>query len=212
MAKIVIIGVNHAGTAAVNTILGNYPGTEVVAFDQNDNVSYLGCGTALYVGKQIPETKNLFYSSCNALREKGAKVYMETTVDGVDFDKKTVMATAKDGAKITETYDKLIIATGSKAITPGLPGVDLEGVHYVKLYQDGLKIDAALNDPSVKTVATVGAGYIGVEIAEAVKLRGREYREGRRLSFRLLRQGVFAGYGQGACRQGHQTALRRVAR
>jgi len=173
MGKIVLIGSNHAGTAAANTILGSYPGNEVVIFEQNDNISYLGCGTALYVGKQIPETKNLFYSSAPALEAKGAKVYMQTVVEEIDFDKKVVKAKGKDGNVITQPYDKLILATGSKAIKPDIPGVNLEGVHCVKLYQDGLKIDADLNNPEVKAVATIGAGYIGVEIAEAVQLRGR---------------------------------------
>jgi NADPH-dependent 2,4-dienoyl-CoA reductase/sulfur reductase-like enzyme len=174
MSKIVIIGVNHAGTAAVNTILGNYPDKEVVAFDANDNISYLGCGTALYVGRQIPETDVLFYSSKAALEEKGAKVYMETCVYEIDFDKKVVKATGKDGAAVEETYDKLILATGSKAVQPDIPGADLEGVHYVKLFRDGLKIDEDLARPDVKAVATIGAGYIGVEIAESVQLRGKK--------------------------------------
>ncbi|MCL2205099.1 MAG: FAD-dependent oxidoreductase [Treponema sp.] len=173
MSKIVLIGANHAGTAAANTILDNYPGNEVVIFDKNDNISYLGCGTALYVGKQIPETKNLFYSSNKILEDKGAKVYMQTVVYEVDFDKKVVKAKTKDGEVIEASYDKLIFATGSRAITPNIPGTDLEGVHYVKLFQDGLKIDEELNNPDVKAVATIGAGYIGVEIAEAVQLRGR---------------------------------------
>ena len=174
MAKIVIIGVNHAGTAASNTILGNYPGNEVVCFEQNDNVSYLGCGTALYVGRQIPETQNLFYSSCQKLEDKGAKVLMQATVVEVNFAQKTVIATAQDGTPVSESYDKLILATGSRAIRPNLPGVELEGVHYLKTFQDGQKVDADLDNPVVKAVATIGAGYIGVEIAEAVRLRGKE--------------------------------------
>jgi len=174
MSKIVIIGVNHAGTAAANTILGNYPGNEVVAFDANNNISYLGCGTALYVGRQIKETDVLFYSSKAALEEKGAKVYMETIVSEIDFENKIVKAAGKEGIEIQESYDKLILATGSKAIRPDIPGVDLEGVHYVKLFQDGKKIDADLANPEVKTVATIGAGYIGVEIAESVELRGKK--------------------------------------
>lgn len=53
MSKIVLIGANHAGIAASNTILDNYPENELVIFDRNTNLSYLGCGTALWVGRQI---------------------------------------------------------------------------------------------------------------------------------------------------------------
>ncbi len=60
MSKIVLVGANHAGIAAANTILDNYPGNEVVIIDRNTNLSYLGCGTALWVGQQIPSSDNLF--------------------------------------------------------------------------------------------------------------------------------------------------------
>jgi len=173
MSKIIVIGANHAGTAAINTILDNYKGNEVTVFDANSNISYLGCGTALFIGKQIADTDSLFYSSKETLTGKGADVHMETKVSSIDFDKKVVSADTKDGQKIEKTYDKLILATGSAPIAPKIPGADLEGVHYVKTFQDGLGIDKMLNDPDVKSVAVVGAGYIGVEVAEAVQLRGK---------------------------------------
>ena len=52
MSKIIVVGANHAGTAAINTILDQYPGNEVVVYDRNDNISFLGCGMALWIGKQ----------------------------------------------------------------------------------------------------------------------------------------------------------------
>ncbi|MCL1986855.1 MAG: FAD-dependent oxidoreductase [Firmicutes bacterium] len=173
MTKIILVGANHAGTAAANTILDNYKGVQLIIFDQNSNISYLGCGTALYVGKQINDTGGLFYSSKELLEKKGATVHMETTVEEIDFDKKIVTAVNASGREITESYDKLILATGSMPIRPKIEGVDLGGVHFVKLFQDGTLIDKELDDPRVKNVATVGAGYIGVEIAEAVKRRGK---------------------------------------
>ncbi|MDR0382322.1 MAG: FAD-dependent oxidoreductase [Oscillospiraceae bacterium] len=174
MSKIVLIGANHAGTAAANTIMDRYPDHELVIFDRNSNISYLGCGTALWIGRQIEGTEGLFYASEEALRSKGAVIHMETAVDRVDFAGKTVHATDKDGRSIETRYDKLIIAAGSLPIEPNIPGKDLERVHVVKLFQDGQAIDSALADPAVQTVAVVGAGYIGVEIAEAVQRRGKK--------------------------------------
>ncbi|MCL2594652.1 MAG: FAD-dependent oxidoreductase [Promicromonosporaceae bacterium] len=173
MAKTIIIGVNHAGTAAANTLLGNYPGHEVVIFDPNERTSYLGCGTALYIGKQIAGTDGLFYSSKEALESQGAQVNMQTTVTGVDFDRRVVTARTIEGRVIEETYDTLIFATGSSPITPPIPGTDLDGVHFVKTYNDGQVIDRKLSDARIKSVAVIGAGYIGVEMAEAAKRRGR---------------------------------------
>lgn len=174
MSKIVLIGSNHAGTAAANTIMDNYSGNELTIFDRNNNISYLGCGTALWVGRQIDNPDSLFYCSKDVFESKGGKVHMETTVERVDFDKKTVYAVDKAGNKIEQSYDKLILATGSLPIVPKIPGMDLPGVEYVKLFQDGQKIDKALSDAAVKTVAVIGAGYIGVEIAEAVHRRNKK--------------------------------------
>jgi NADPH-dependent 2,4-dienoyl-CoA reductase/sulfur reductase-like enzyme len=174
MSKIVLIGANHAGTAAANTILDNYPGNELVIFDSNSNISYLGCGTALYIGRQIEGTSGLFYSSKEKLEAKKAKIFMETAVSRIDFDAKKIYAADKSGKEIVEGYDKLILATGSLPITPPIKGLDTPNVHYVKLFQDGQKIDALLNEAAIKTVAVVGAGYIGVELAEAVRRRGKE--------------------------------------
>jgi NADPH-dependent 2,4-dienoyl-CoA reductase/sulfur reductase-like enzyme len=174
MSKIVLIGANHAGTAAANTILDNYPENELVIFDGNSNISYLGCGTALYIGGQIDDTAGLFYSSKDKLTAKKAVVHMETAVNRIDFDGKKVYATDKDGREIVESYDKLIIATGSLPIRPKIKGLDTPHVEYVKLFQDGQKIHSLLGRDEIKTVAVVGAGYIGVELAEAVRRRGKD--------------------------------------
>ncbi|MDR2052335.1 MAG: FAD-dependent oxidoreductase, partial [Treponema sp.] len=173
MSKIVLIGVNHAGTAAANTILDNYPGNELVIFDRNSNISYLGCGTALWIGRQIDGYEGLFYANKETFTGKKAVVHMETEVTRIDFDAKKVYARKDGGGEIVESYDKLILATGSLPITPRIPGLDLANVEYVKLFQQGQAINRILEDGSIKNVAVVGAGYIGVELAEAVHRRGK---------------------------------------
>ena len=73
MSKIVVVGANHAGTACVNKILATYGDkNEVVVFDQNSNISFLGCGMALWIGKQISGPEGLFYASKESLEEAGA--------------------------------------------------------------------------------------------------------------------------------------------
>jgi NADPH-dependent 2,4-dienoyl-CoA reductase/sulfur reductase-like enzyme len=99
---------------------------------------------------------------------------METAVKSIDFDKKEIYAKDKDGKEITETYDKLILATGSLPIAPPIKGLETPNVNYVKTFQDGQKIDELLGKKEIGTVAVVGAGYIGVELAEAVKRRGKK--------------------------------------
>ncbi|MGL5439224.1 MAG: H2O-forming NADH oxidase [Filifactoraceae bacterium] len=167
MGKIVVVGANHAGTAAINTILDNYKGNEVIVFDKNSNISFLGCGMALWIGKQIDGAEGLFYSNKETLEKKGAKVYMETSVDKIDYDKKIIYATGKNGEMYEESYDKVILATGSLPIVPNIEGKDLENVQLVKLYQNAAEVIEKLKDENIKDVTVVGAGYIGVELAEA---------------------------------------------
>ena len=174
MAKIVVVGANHAGTACINTILDNYEGNEVVAFDANSNISFLGCGMALWIGKQISGPDGLFYQTKEQFEAKGATVHMETPVEKIDFDNKVVYATGKDGTKYEESYDKLVLSTGSLPIIPRFEGGDLENIQQVKLFQDAQEVIDKLEDASIKRVAVVGAGYIGVELAEAFKRNGRE--------------------------------------
>lgn len=171
---IVVIGANHAGTAALNTILDNYKDKEVIAFDSNSNISFLGCGMALWIGKQISGPEGLFYSDKATLEGKGAKIYMETPVTSIDYDKKIVHAADSQGKTYDQPYDKLILATGSLPIQPSIPGMDLDNVQFVKLFQNARDVIDRLKDETIKRVAVVGAGYIGVELAEAFKRNGRE--------------------------------------
>jgi NADPH-dependent 2,4-dienoyl-CoA reductase/sulfur reductase-like enzyme len=183
MSKIVLVGANHAGTAAANTILDHYKaagpsGHQLVIFDRNDNISYLGCGTALWVGRQIAGYQGLFYASKEGFEAKGAAVHLETEISRIDFTAKKVYGRNKAGSagdgEIVESYDKLIIAAGSLPIAPKIPGMDLPEVQFVKLFQNGRRINELLDQAKIRRVAVVGAGYIGVELAEAARRRGKE--------------------------------------
>ncbi|MGX8796000.1 H2O-forming NADH oxidase [Fusibacter sp. JL298sf-3] len=173
MSKIVIVGANHAGTAATRTILSKSNEHEVVVFDANSNISFLGCGMALWIGDQISGPEGLFYASKEGLEGMGAKIHMEAPVEHIDFNKKIVYATLKNGEKKEEPYDKLILATGSLPIIPNIPGKDLENVQMVKLYQHAEEVIAKLKNKDIQDVVVVGAGYIGVELAEAFERHGK---------------------------------------
>lgn len=173
MKKVVIVGTNHAGTAATNTILDNSNNHQVTVFDSNNNISFLGCGMALWIGNQIAGPEGLFYSNKETLESKGAKVYMETPVTKIDFKAKVVYGQNAQGEMIQEQYDDLILATGSLPIIPKIEGMELENVQKVKLYQHAEVVIEKLKNPEIKDVVVVGAGYIGVELAEAFERHGK---------------------------------------
>ena len=173
MRKIIIVGANHAGTAAAKTILSKDKNNEVIVFDANSNISFLGCGMALWIGDQIAGPEGLFYATKEGLESMGAKVHMETPVEHIDFQNKIVTARSKDGLEIKASYDKIILATGSWPIIPKIPGYDLENVQLVKLYQHAEEVIKKLPNDEIKDVVVVGAGYIGVELAEAFQRNGK---------------------------------------
>lgn len=173
---IVVIGANHAGTAAINTIQQNYPDVRVHVFDQNSNISFLGCGMALWIGHQISGPDGLFYATPEQFAQKGAQVHLQCQVLSIDYENQTVHAKEADGTLCDQHYDKLILATGSLPVRPNLPGMELENVQFVKLFQDAQSVVKKLENREIKHVTVVGAGYIGVELAEAFVRNGRETR------------------------------------
>lgn len=171
--KVVVVGCTHAGTAAVKSILSNHPNAEVTVYERNDNISFLSCGIALYVGGVVKEASGLFYSSPEELASLGATVKMEHEVETIDVNHKTV--TAKDlisGKEETVTYDKLVMTTGSWPIIPPITGIESENILLCKNFnQANMIIDRAKD---AKKVVVVGGGYIGIELVEAFVESGKE--------------------------------------
>ena len=108
------------------------------------------------------------------VKAEGAKVSINTEVEKIDFDKKIIYYSNKEDGKVEESYDKLILATGSLPIIPPIPGRELENVQQVKLYQDAQAVIEKLELGGINHVTVVGSGYIGVELAEAFKRKGKE--------------------------------------
>lgn len=173
--KIVVVGANHAGTACINQILAAGKDYEVTVIDRNSNISFLGCGMALWIGNQISEGDGLFYCSKEVFEQKGAKVMMETEVKSIDFEAKEVHYVSKNGSEGSMNYDQLVLATGSSPVMPPIEGLDLPYIQRAKLYQDAQKaVEQIKNDASIRKVTVVGAGYIGAELAEAYERVGKE--------------------------------------
>lgn len=173
MKQIVVIGSNHAGIASINTILDNGKDCEVTVFEQNSNMSFLGCGMALWIANKVNSKENMFYTNKEALEKKGCKIYTNTPVSAIDFDKKIVYAISEKGERYSKNYDKLILATGSVPIIPKLKGSELANIQRVKLFQDAEVVIKKLENEPIKEVTVIGAGYIGIELVEAFKLRGQ---------------------------------------
>ncbi len=171
--KIVVIGCTHAGTAAINNMVKLYPGSEITVYEKNDNISFLSCGIALYVGGVVKNPESLFYSSPEKLREMGIVTRMRHEVMDIDVDKKTLLVkNIETGSSFEDNYDKLIISSGSWPIIPNIEGIQLEGVLPAKNYNHSKEIVS--KEKTAQNIVVVGAGYIGVELAEAFATKGKK--------------------------------------
>ncbi|HWT27601.1 MAG TPA: FAD-dependent oxidoreductase [Mobilitalea sp.] len=171
--KVVVIGCTHAGTSAVKTILKEQPEAEVIVFERNDNISFLSCGIALYIGGVVKDAAGLFYSSPEELAKLGATVKLRHNVKSIDTEAKIVVA--EDLAtkeEITVSYDKLINTTGSWPIVPPIPGIDSKNILLCKNYEQANEI--IRQTVSAKKIVIVGGGYIGIELVEAFAESGKE--------------------------------------
>ena len=171
--KVIVVGCTHAGTSAVKTILKENPGTEVTVYERNDNVSFLSCGIALYVGGVVKDPQGLFYSNPEELASLGANVNMQHDVTNIDTAAKTVsVKNLVTGEEIQDTYDKLVLTTGSWPIIPPIEGIQSKNVLLCKNYNQAKEIIARKDDK--KKIVVVGGGYIGIELVEAFANDGKE--------------------------------------
>lgn len=170
--KVVVIGCTHAGTAAIVNTAKLYKDAKITVYEKNDNISFLSCGIALYVGGVVKDPLGLFYSSPEKLKELGAETKMKHEVLDVDLDKKTLkVKNLETGETFEDNYDKLIITTGSWPIVPKIEGIELENILLSKNFYHSNTIIEKSRD--AKNIVVVGAGYIGVELAEAFETNGK---------------------------------------
>ena len=171
--KVVIIGCTHAGTITASQVLSQHPDAEVTIYEKNDNVSFLSCGIATYLGGVAKSIDDMFYSSPEALAQLGAAVHMQHEVTAVDLKKKTLKV--KDlvsGEESEDHYDKLMVTTGSWPVIPNLSGIDDPNVYLCKNYNHAKKLfEVAKN---AQKIVVIGGGYIGVELVEAYSKQGKQ--------------------------------------
>ncbi|TKD68278.1 CoA-disulfide reductase [Pseudalkalibacillus hwajinpoensis] len=171
--KVAVVGCTHAGTAAVSNIANLHPEAEITVYERNDNVSFLSCGIALYVGGVVKDPQGLFYSSPEKLEEMGVTMKMRHEVLDIDTDNRRIrVKNLETEEELDDTYDKLVMATGSWPIVPPIEGIKLNNILLSKNYNQANTIIERAKD--AKRVTVIGAGYIGVELVEAFQKYGKE--------------------------------------
>ncbi|MDL2081053.1 FAD-dependent oxidoreductase [Streptomyces sp. GXMU-J15] len=175
--RLVVIGGDAAGMAAASQArrMKGPDALEIVAFERGDYTSYSACGIPYWVGGEVSGPKELIARTPEEHRARDIDLRMRTEVVEIDVAGQRVRARDVDlGAESWTSYDKLVIATGARPIRPDMPGVDAPGVHGVQTLGDGRALIDTLEGTRGRRAVVVGAGYIGVEMAEALINRGYE--------------------------------------
>ena len=171
--KIIVVGGNAAGPAAAAKAKRFNPNSEVLLFEASEFISTGTCEMPYVLSGEIEDyRKIIFYSPSSFQEEKGVKVFVNHFVEGIDTKKKVIIVKDLSENKVIECgYDRLILATGSKA--KSLPGfdTDLKNIFTLKNINDLIRVDDYIKKNSVKNAVIIGSGFIGLESAEAFQKR-----------------------------------------
>lgn len=175
--RLVVVGGDAAGMSAASQArrLKGPDQLEIVAFERGHFSSYSACGIPYWVSGDVDERDELIARTPEEHRGRGIDLRMRTEVTELDVPGGRVRS--RDLASGTESwtsYDHLVLGTGARPASPPLPGIDAPGVHGVQTLDDGQALLETLERTSGRRAVVVGAGYIGVEMAEAMIKRDYE--------------------------------------
>jgi NADPH-dependent 2,4-dienoyl-CoA reductase/sulfur reductase-like enzyme len=174
--RLVIIGGDAGGMAAVSQVRKPQPTREIVALERGRWTSYSACGIPYLVAGEVDGVERLVARSPQEHRDRArVDVRMRSEATAIDLDARTVeVRDHEHGRTYSLGFDELLIGTGGRPIRPPLPGIDHPSVHGVQTLGDAERLLQHAQDVDCRRVCVVGGGYIGLEIAEAFCLRGIE--------------------------------------
>ncbi len=173
--KYVIVGGVAGGATAAARIRRNTEDAEIILFEKGEYISYANCGLPYYIGGVIAEREKLFVQTPQAFGKRfNIDVRTQSEVVAVHPAEKTVDIRTSDGKAYTEHYDKLLLSPGASPVRPPLPGIDNEGIFTLRNVNDTDAIKGYLQQHKVKRAVIIGAGFIGLEMAENLQEAGAE--------------------------------------
>jgi NADPH-dependent 2,4-dienoyl-CoA reductase/sulfur reductase-like enzyme len=173
--KFVIIGGDAAGMSAASRAKRIMPEMEVIVLEKTKDVSYSACGMPYNIADADRPIDDLVVRTADVFRSKqGIDLFTGCCAEAIDVKNDSVTGTIDNGESFRFFYDRLLIASGGRPIIPDLPGFDLPGVVALKSLVDGRRIKEHIKVNAVKNAVIIGMGYVGLEMAEALRARGIE--------------------------------------
>jgi len=174
--RALVIGGVAAGMSAASRIRRNKPDWEVTVVERGKFVSYGSCGLPYFVSDLVKDVRGLVVYSADFFREnRGIGVLLRHEATRIDLEDKLVFARDLDRSQEMKLpYDKLVICTGASPSRPSFPGIELKNIFVIRTAEDGVALKTFIKQEGPRKVAIIGAGLIGLEMAEAFKARGLE--------------------------------------
>lgn len=165
--KLLIVGGVAGGASAAARARRLSEQAEIIVFERGPDVSFANCGLPYYIGGEIAERDKLLVTTAERLRTRfKLDVRTMSCVESIDRAKKCVrVRDLVSGREYTESYDKVILATGAAPFRPTIPGIDLPGVFTLRHLDDTDRIKALVKS-GVKQAVLLGGGFISLELAE----------------------------------------------
>lgn len=165
--KYVIIGGVAGGATAAARLRRVDESSDIVLLEKGKYISYANCGLPYYIGGVIEEREKLLVQTPASFGKRfRIDVRVENEVVGIRLKDKVVVVRNANGEEYAETYDKLLLSPGANPVRPPLPGIDSEGIFTLRNVEDTDRIKAYMAGKCVKRAVVVGAGFIGLEMAE----------------------------------------------
>jgi len=175
--KIVIIGGIAAGMSAAAKARRVSKDAEIIVYEMGDIISFGACGLPYYVGDFFKEPQKMIARKIEQMQASGISVHVQHEVLAVDeAEKKLEVKNLKTGEVFREAYDKLMIATGANVIMPPFENIHLKHIFTLTKMEDGEAMKKLALSDKVKDVTVIGAGFIGIEVVEAMKHLGKHVR------------------------------------
>ena len=176
MKKTVIIGGVAGGASCAARLRRLDPEREIVILERGEYISYANCGLPYHVGDVIRSRNALLLMTPERMRERFAiDVRVKNEVKAIDRAAKTVtVKNLETGEEYAESYDDLVIATGSSPLRPRIPGIDSPRIRTLWTVPDTDGLRQLVQREDVKTAAVIGGGFIGLEMAENLRHAGLE--------------------------------------
>src|SRR5579859_5136458 len=175
--RLLAVGGSDAGISAALRARELDPGADVCVVVADEYPNFSICGIPYYVSGEVPDWRNLAHRTTADLEATGMRLRLGTTAERIDVDAHTVHVRDAQGATGAIEYDALVVGTGALPVRPPIDGLDAlgprDGVHVVHSMGDTFAVMNSLT-AAARSAVIIGAGYLGLEMADALTVRGLE--------------------------------------